>query len=390
MGMRRLLRDNQPLLPPGETITTSSFCRRAYSIQVIPDEPTSLQALRTGINGRAAIMVTDHTVAAICGERIAAWLSGHGARLDIITIAPGERSKSLETACHIMDQLARSQFGRRDILIAVGGGVVMDTAGWVASSYMRGIPYINVPTTLLAQVDASIGGKVAVDHAMAKNLIGAFYEPQAVVSCVSYLSTLDPRHVRAGLAEAIKTAVIASPELFDYVELHLSSILALEPECLRRLVHGASVIKCRLVERDPYEADLGRALNFGHAIGHAIETATGYGSVLHGEAVSVGMAVEVAIAVARGLLNPATADRVMGILAAADLPVAVQDLRRVPSAEEVVVGLKKVRQIRDGSLRFVLPTELGSVLIADDVTEEEIHTALRQPTREWSRSALLR
>jgi 3-dehydroquinate synthase len=133
----------------------------------------------------------------------------------MIAIPPGEQSKSLTMACHIMDELASSQLGRRDVLIAVGGGVVIDTVGWVASSYMRGIPYINVPTTLLAQVDAAIGGKVAVDHPTAKNLIGAFYEPQAVVSCVSYLSTLDPRHVRAGLAEAIKVAVIASPELFD-------------------------------------------------------------------------------------------------------------------------------------------------------------------------------
>jgi 3-dehydroquinate synthase len=390
MGMRRLLRDNQPLLPPGEPITTSSLRRRAYSIQVVPDERAGLEILRATIDRRAAMILTDHTVAALHGTRIASGLSGRGPRLDMITIESGERSKSLETACYIMDELARSQLGRRDILIAVGGGVVIDTAGWVASSYMRGIPYINVPTTLLAQVDAAIGGKVAVDHATAKNLIGAFYEPQAVVSCVSYLSTLDPRHIRAGMAEAIKAAVIASPELFDYIERHLSSILALDPECVRRLVHGASVIKCRLVERDPYEADLCRALNFGHAIAHAIETATGYGPVLHGEAVSVGMAVDLTIAVTRGLLSRATAERVFCVLAAADLPVALEDLRCLPPTEQVIAGLAKVRQIRDGSLRFVLPTDLGSVVIADDVTEGEIAAALAEPAQVWSGSALMR
>jgi 3-dehydroquinate synthase len=389
MGMRRLLRDNQPLFPPTDTITTSSFRSRVYSIDVIPNEQASLRTLHAIIEGRAAMMLTDHTVAALHGQRIKSWLSDHGTRLDMIAIPPGEESKSLEMACHIMNELASSQLSRRDVLIAVGGGVVIDTAGWVASSYMRGIPYINVPTTLLAQVDAAIGGKVAVDHATAKNLIGAFYEPQAVVSCVRYLSTLDPRHVRAGLAEAIKAAVIASPELFDYIELHLPAILALDPECLQRLVHSASALKCRLVERDPYEAELGRALNFGHAIAHAIETATGYSPVLHGEAVSVGIVVDVAIAVRRGLLSRETGGRIMDALARASLPVALDDLQCVPPADQVIAHLAKVRQIRDGSLRFVLPTDLGSVLIADDVTEDEVRAALRETTTPRSPSALL-
>lgn len=377
MSAQTLLSDNQPLLPPGEAITTSLSRKRSYSIKVTSDESASLQALMSELDGHAATIITDHTVASLHGRRIASALSDRGALLDIISIAPGERSKSLQTACHLLDQLAKSQLGRRDVLIAVGGGVVIDTVGWVASAYMRGIPYINVPTTLLAQVDAAIGGKVAVDHVEAKNLIGGFYEPQAVVSCVDYLSTLPPRHVRAGLAEAIKAAVIASPELFAYIELHLESILAKDRQSLQRLVHGASAVKCRLVERDPYEADLRRPLNFGHAIGHAIETATGYGPVLHGEGVSIGMAAEIQMAVRRNLLSPMTAARVLDLLAAVNLPVTLKDLEHPPGIGRVIAGLAKVRQIRDGNLRFVLPVDLGGVLIADDVSEEEVRAALQ-------------
>jgi len=293
-----------------------------------------------------------------------------------MVVPAGERSKSLQTACRLLDRLAESDVGRRDVLLAVGGGVVTDVAGWVASTYMRGIPYVNAPTNLLAQVDAAIGGKVGVDHGIAKNLIGAFYEPKAVVSCVSYLATLDSRQLRAGLAEVVKKAVIASPQLFGFVEENLGSVLALDLSCLQTLVHAASAIKCALVERDPYEADLRRTLNFGHTVGHAVETATGYGPVLHGEAVALGMAVATRLAVARDLLELKAASRIVNLLAAAGLPTVPDDLSLVPSADHVIAALAKIRQIRAGSLRFVLPTGIGSALIADDVTADEIRAAL--------------
>src|SRR5215467_5541664 len=225
-------------------------------------------------------------------------------------------------ACQLLDWLAQTDTRRRDILLAVGGGVVIDTAGWVASAYMRGLSYINVPTTLLAQVDAAIGGKVAVNHDMAKNLIGAFYAPLAVVSCTDWLSTLGSRQVRSGLAEVIKLAVISSPQLFAFIEQHRESLLDLDASCLRSLVRAASAIKCSLVERDPYEIDLRRTLNFGHSVGHAVETVTGYGPVLHGEAVAYGMVVAIRIARARGVLAPSVAARIVAILRSVGLPVA--------------------------------------------------------------------
>ena len=267
METEYVIRDDQPLPAPGAVITTSLTRERSYSVHVLPGEPAALDTLAAEIGGRPVRLVTDRTVGSLHGERIQAGLASRGVPVRSRQISAGEQSKSLPTACGLLDWLAQTDTGRRDVLLAVGGGVVIDTAGWVASAYMRGIPYINLPTTLLAQVDAAIGGKVAVDHQIAKNLIGSFYEPQAVVSCVAYLGTLDTRQIRAGLAEVIKKAVIASPQLFAFIERRLGDVLRLDQACLRSLVHAASAIKCVLVARDPYETELRRTLNFGHTVG---------------------------------------------------------------------------------------------------------------------------
>jgi 3-dehydroquinate synthase len=381
-----LVRDDHPLPAPGTVITTSSRRERTYSIHVTLDEDSALETLTDAVGGRQVSVVTDHIVDGLHAARITAALAGRGVPIRSMAIPAGEQSKSLQMAYQLLDWLARSDAGRRDVLLAIGGGVVIDTAGWVASAYMRGIPYINVPTTLLAQVDAAIGGKVAVDHWIAKNLIGSFYEPEAVVSCVGYLATLDARQVRAGLAEVIKKAIIASPRLFAFIESHLGSLLALDPASSRSLVHAASAIKSVLVARDPYENDLRRTLNFGHTVGHAVETATGYGPVLHGEAVAFGMAVAVRIALARGLLAEAGAARILQLLADAGLPLSPRQLAVEPSADDVIGALAKIRQVRAGSLRFVLPTGLGSALIADDVTEDEISAAYYDRTMSGARA----
>jgi 3-dehydroquinate synthase len=370
------VRDEQPITGLEGPIISSVQRTSTYSIHVTSDEDTALAALAEAIDNRTISVITDETVDQLYAGRISRWLSGRGLDVRKIAIPPGERSKSLPTARHLLDWLAQTDTRRRDILLAIGGGVVIDTVGWVASAYMRGISYINVPTTLLAQVDAAIGGKVAVNHDTAKNLIGAFYAPDAVVSCTGWLRTLDARQVRAGLAEVIKVAVISSPQLFAFIEQHWESLLTLDAARLRPLVHAASAIKCVLVERDPYEVDLRRTLNFGHTVGHAVETATGYGPVLHGEAVAYGMAVAVRVAVARGVLAPAIAARIFGILRAVGLPVVPAELPAAPAADDVIAALEKVRQVRDGSLRFVLPTGLGSALIVNDVCDEEIRFAL--------------
>jgi len=370
------VQDDQSLPGFNGPITTFTNRSSTYSIHVSSDENAALKAIAEAVGNRMVAMITDETVDTLHAERINQWLSAHVSKLQKIVLPPGESSKSLPTACHLLDWLAQSDIRRRDIIVAVGGGAIIDTAGWVASIYMRGISYLNVPTTLLAQVDAAIGGKVAVNHDTAKNLIGSFYAPDAVVSCTDWLSTLDSRQFRSGLAEAIKMAVISSGQLLAFIEQHLESLAALDPSCLQSLVHAASVIKCVLVERDPYEVDLRRTLNFGHTVGHAVETVTGYGPVLHGEAVAYGMAVAVRVARARGVLARSVASRIVAILRSVGLPVALGDLPAVPEEEHLIQALEKVRQVRDGRLRFVLPTGIGSALIVDDVGNDEIRSAL--------------
>ncbi|MDH6579151.1 3-dehydroquinate synthase [Kitasatospora sp. MAP5-34] len=357
-------------------ITGSAQRQDEYRVHVCQDEAKAVELLRAEIGGRRVALITDDLVGVLHGKRLADRLAGVGLDVSMTSFPAGEASKNLGTAAELLDWLAGTELARRDVVLAVGGGVVIDTVGWVSSTYMRGVPYINVPTTLLAHVDAALGGKVAVDHPSAKNLLGAFYQPVAVVSNVGYLSTLADRDLRAGLAEAIKKGVIASPELFELIESRHRNILAADPAVTARLVHAASLIKCRLIADDPYEHDLRRPLNFGHTIGHAVETVAGYGHVLHGEAVAFGMACAARIAERRGLLDPTLRRRLTGLLREVGLPVTHDDLPASLDPDGTVTALGQIRKIRGGRIRFVLPVELGETVIADDVTDDEIRAAL--------------
>jgi 3-dehydroquinate synthase len=371
--------DRIALPDPHRPLSASATRVDSYRIHIAGTADAAAELLVAEVGGRDVAMVTDGTVRARHADALAESLRRAGIRVRVAAVPPGERSKQLDTACRLLDWLADSDLRRRDVLLAVGGGVVCDTAGWVASAYMRGVPYINVPTTLMAQVDAAVGGKVGVDHGRGKNLVGAFYQPAAVVSCLAYLQTLDPRQCRNGLAEVVKKGVIASPELFAFVEAEYPALLARRPDPLAVLVRAATAVKCALVERDPYEQDLCRPLNFGHTVGHAVETVTGYRPVLHGEAVAFGMAVAVRIATARGLLARRVADRILSLLTAIGLPVSRHELSAPVSETRLLAALEKVRQVRDGRLRFVLPVDLGEVCIADDVGPDEVCAALAAP-----------
>jgi 3-dehydroquinate synthase len=258
-----------------------------------------------------------------------------------------------------------------------GGGVVSDLGGWVASGYMRGMRYINLPTTLVGQVDAGIGGKLAVNHEAAKNLIGGFHQPLAVISNIGYLATLDERHLRAGIAEAIKKALIASPAYLSFIESNADVLLAGEVTALERLVLAASAIKAELIGRDPYEYDSRRPLGFGHALAHPLETVTGYGPILHGEAVAFGMAVEARVANARALLADVDLDRILALLRRMRLPTCAQDLGVPVDGNRLIAATDKIRLARGGALRWVLPLGVGETVIADDVTMAELCDALQ-------------
>jgi 3-dehydroquinate synthase len=360
-------------MPTGPVVACARREER-YAVHVVRDADDTLGRYLDGV--RTVALITDRTVEALHGAALLRVLRGHGAEVIARAVPAGERSKSLHTAVETWNWLAQTGLGRRDLVVNFGGGVINDMGGWVASAYMRGVPYLNLPTTLMAMVDGALGGKVAVNHPVAKNLLGAFQQPVGVVSDVRYLQTLDRRHLAAGIAECVKKGVIASPALFAFIEEHAEALLGCDLGALERLVAAASAIKTALIERDPYELDLRRPLNFGHTVGHPLETVTGYGPLLHGEAVAFGMAVEARVAAARGWLAASVLDRLLSVLRRCGLPVTAADLPAQASAGAIVAATEKVRLIRAGSLRWVLPLELGDTVIADDVSEAELRGAL--------------
>lgn len=360
-----------------ERVTASARREEHYRVHVTRDAAGSREPLRALLDGVGTVaVITDETVDALYGPALRRRLR----ELDVDVIAhavpAGEQSKSLDRAVELWHWLAESALGRRDLVLCFGGGVICDMGGWVASVYMRGVPYVNVPTTLLAMVDGALGGKVAVNHPTAKNLLGAFQQPAGVLCELDYLRSLDARQLAAGVAECIKKGVIASPAYFAFIERAASALVAGDPAALGTLVRSAASIKTALIERDPYEADLRRPLNFGHTIGHPLETVTGYAPLLHGEAVAFGMAAEARIAARRGWLDPSLLDRLLAVLEACRLPVDVTALPPDVTTDALVAAMEKVRLIRAGSLRWVLPVALGETVIADDVSEAEVRAAL--------------
>ena len=372
-----IVRDAIPVPPPDVPVVARARREDSYPVYVTRSADQTARRLRELIGDAAVGVVTDETVESLYGAAMLETLRDGGREVLVTAIPAGEASKSVEQAVGLWNWLAAGPLGRRDVLVCLGGGVVCDLGGWAASAYMRGLSYVNVPTTLLAQVDGALGGKVAANHPMAKNLLGAFHQPAGVVTDVTYLRSLALRHLRAGLAEAIKKAVIASPAYWDLIDEHAERILARDDDSLERLVAGASAIKTELIARDPYEDDLRRPLNFGHTIGHPLETVSGYSPLLHGEAVAFGMVAESRIAVARGLMDPALLDRLVALLRRCGLPTCAEDLPVAIDGPALVRAMDKVRLIRAGSLRFVLPLELGATVIADDVGPEEIAASLQ-------------
>jgi 3-dehydroquinate synthase len=372
-----LVRDFVPLPDPAAELIARARRDDAYPIHVVGDAARLTELLVEALEGEAVALLTDDTVEALYAGQVVAGLRRAGLDVLLRSVPAGEPSKCLDRAVELWDWLARSSIGRRDTIVNLGGGVVCDLGGWVASAYMRGLPYVNLPTTLLAQVDGALGGKTAVNHELAKNLLGAFHQPAAVISNVGYLATNSRRHIAAGAAEVIKKAMIASPECWTLLEDSAERLVAHDADALLELVRAASAIKTALVRRDPYERDLRRPLNFGHTIGHPLETVTGYGPLLHGEAVAFGMVVESRIAVARGLLDPCLLERLLALLARFGLPARAADLPVAVDGEALMAAMEKVRLIRAGSLRFVLPRSLGETVIADTVGAEEVRRALR-------------
>ncbi|MFI5342557.1 MAG: 3-dehydroquinate synthase [Candidatus Methylomirabilales bacterium] len=296
--------------------------------------------------------------------------AGHEVSLHIVP--PGEESKSMEQTVGLCRALVRARLDRGSALIALGGGVIGDLAGFVAATLFRGIPFINLPTTLLAQVDSSIGGKTGVNLPEGKNLVGAFHQPRLVVADVLTLQTLPDREFRSGLAEVVKHAMIADRELFRTLEEAADRILARDPAILQTIVARNCAIKTRVVEADEREGGLRAILNFGHTVGHALESALGYGSITHGEAVAHGMLVAASLSVGRGICPPEDAQRLRSLLTRFGL-LGVS----LPSPESLETYMLSDKKTRDGVLQFVLTLGIGSANLAPIFDRDELRVGLR-------------
>jgi len=320
--------------------------------RVIADLPA---LLRQRCPAAAYAVISDSHVAKMYGEKIVATLHDGPLPVQLFTFPAGEWNKTRETWASLSDRMLAAHLGRDCAVIALGGGVVGDVAGFVAATYLRGVPYVQVPTTLLAMIDSSIGGKTGVDVPTGKNLLGAFHEPRFVLADLDFLSSLPPVQLAAGLAEAVKHGVIADAEYFAFLERDYATILDKERAALERVVRRSVEIKAAVVAEDEREAGRRAILNFGHTVAHAIE-ATSKFDVLHGEAVAIGIALEARLAEALGIGTKGTADRVVRLLEHCRLPVARPEGTSVDALLEAMRGDKKVR---DGKIRFALPREIG-------------------------------
>src|SRR3989337_1262259 len=320
------------------------------------------------------LLITDKNIEKVYGNIVAESLIRNKFDVRIVSLKPGEDQKTLETAITLYDACFDHKLGRHSMIIALGGGVVGDISGFVASTFMRGIPFIQIPTSLLAQVDSSIGGKVAVNHPKGKNMIGSFYQPKAVFIDTDTLSTLPAPELVAGLVEVIKYGVIRDAELFEFIEKSLYGILQLNHHALLKIIATSCQIKANVVEEDEKEKHLRAILNYGHTIGHAIETVTNYKKYRHGEAVAIGMLYATKVAIDMGLTDNTVFERQFSLIKRLGLP-----LYTGLKPEEIVKILYADKKAIAGKLRFILPTKIGEVIISDQVTEEVLYLVLSKP-----------
>ena len=336
---------------------TVNLSDRSYPIHVGAEmiERAGQLMQQAGLLGKVAI-VTNPTVAQLYLDPVHEALSQAGFETTPVLLPDGEEHKTLKSLSTIYDRLVAERFERKSCVLALGGGVIGDLAGFAAATYLRGIPYVQVPTTLLAQVDSSVGGKTGVNHDAGKNLIGAFYQPKLVLIDVAALRSLPRRELIAGLAEVIKYGIISDRYLFELLEQNLEKILALDRELLTQVIVRSCENKVRVVEADEREDDYRAVLNFGHTIGHALEAATGYRQFLHGEAVGIGMVKAAALSVQQGFCDPKSFERITRLIKKAGLPTEFPPGMSVSS---LVQGMEVDKKAAGGQIKFVISEGLG-------------------------------
>lgn len=344
---------------------------RSYPIYIGPGLIGAAEFYRPHLASSAVMVVTNETVAPLYLARVKAALTDY--RLGEVILPDGEVFKDLATWNLIFDALLERRFGRDCTLVALGGGVVGDIAGFAAACYQRGVAFVQVPTTLLAQVDSSVGGKTGVNHASAKNMIGAFHQPRAVIADIETLNTLPDRELAAGFAEVVKYGLIRDPAFFDWLEANVAALIARDAAALTEAVERSCRNKAEVVAADERESGQRALLNLGHTFGHAIEAATGYGSWLHGEAVSAGMVMAADLSRRLKWVDQSTLKRIRRLLEAFGLPVDPPASIATARWIELMALDKKVL---DGTLRLVLMRAIGDALVTADVSTEQLSATI--------------
>jgi 3-dehydroquinate synthase len=349
---------------------------RSYDIAINHDQASGLaDFVRRRAPGHLAIVIADASVsgfAGLCAQVIA----GAGLRIEMTTLSGQEGLKSLAQASALYDRLADWKADRQTLVVAIGGGVIGDLAGFVAATFARGIPFLIIPTTLLAMVDSSVGGKVAINHRRGKNLIGAFHQPVGVWIDLSVLDTLPDREYRCGLAEVVKYGAAIDAELFAYLESHVDALKARDLKSVAAVVNWCCRLKASVVERDERDTSGERAaLNYGHTFAHAVETMSGYGSWRHGEAVAMGMECAAGLAQRMGLLAPGEmmTERQSRLLSGLDLPIRLPPMK----ADELIDVMASDKKAQSGAMRFVLPRRVGTVELTAQVSRNDLASVLR-------------
>lgn len=340
---------------------TVSLGPRSYEIKIgaglLGGVGPSLAQL--GFSGKAAV-VTDRSIARLYGSTVTRSLKRSGFQTHAVVLPAGERAKTLRGVSVILDQLVKHRFERGSLLVALGGGVVGDMTGFAASVYVRGIPFVQIPTTLVSQVDSSVGGKTGVNHALGKNLIGTFHQPHLVLIDPETLRTLPRREWLGGLAEVIKYGMIADEQFFDYLEQHTDNILRMDPNPIAHLIRRSCEIKAEVVAKDEREADRRRILNYGHTIGHALEALGRYRSLIHGEAVAIGMVQEAELAHSMDLCGRDVITRQRSLIRRMGLPDALPPI----TSSALWGAMQRDKKVVRGRLHCVLPERVGQVAVA--------------------------
>ncbi|HSQ77761.1 MAG TPA: 3-dehydroquinate synthase [Nitrospirota bacterium] len=349
---------------------------RSYDIELGLGLDQAGSRLRELGLGQKMALITNPTVKNLHGQRLVASLKAAGFMVMSIEVPDGEKHKNLDWANAIYTALLTNGFDRKSALVAFGGGVIGDLTGFAAATFMRGVPFVQVPTTLLAMVDSSVGGKTGVNHPMGKNMIGAFYQPIKVLMDLSVLKTLPREEFLSGMAEVIKYGVVFDAGFFDYLDKNREKVLSLEPDALTHIIKRSCEIKAEVVSKDERERGLRAILNFGHTVGHAIETAENY-TMRHGEAVAIGMVYASRLAHKTGLCASSVPERVEGLIASYGLPTSISTLSRKPSATELMDTLQIDKKAEGGKVKFVLPKKIGEVVITKEWNEQHLKELLQ-------------